>query len=98
MLHVRLGLVWQLVTLLTLSQEAMSASRRKLKEPEKPKEAAVHLNMTYSQIKANMTHIQYKDFANASTGNRRLFVHFASNSDAEGLRALRGFYGAYLRL
>lgn len=54
--------------------------------------------MTYDEIKSKLYNMQYKDYADAATGHRRLFVHFSSNSDPEGLRALRGFYGAYLRL
>lgn len=90
--------VWQVISVVLLSHTVYSVSKRKLKEPEKPKEPSPHLSMSYEEIRSKMTLMQYKDFADAATGHRRLFVHFSSNADPEGLRALRGFYGAYLRL
>lgn len=94
----KLSWVYQLFSIVLLSESVYSVSKRKFKEPEKPKEPAVHLSMGYQEIKSKLTLMQYKDFAEAATGHRRLFVHFSSSSDPEGLRALRGYYGAYIRL
>lgn len=75
-----------------------SVSKRKLKDPPKPKDQGQHLTLSYEEIKSKMPNFQTKDFAEVATGHRRIFVLFNSNADAEGLRAMRGFYGAFQRL
>ena|SRR3990167_8958202 len=90
-----------LFTLLNLPSEGSCISKRGLdknKNIEKPKENTQYLNMTYKEISEKMTHFLPKDFAEVATGHRRIFVYFSSAKDYEGLRALRGFYGAFLRM
>lgn len=84
--------------LVALFSSVQTVSKRKLKEPVKQTEQPAHLAMSYEEIKKDMFNFKYKDFAEAATGHRRILVLYISNRDAEGLRAFRGYYGAYLRL
>lgn len=96
-----LNWLFKIVAVLISVHAVQSISKRKLREQQnqqKPKETPMHLTMSYEDIKAEMRNFKYKDFAEAATGHRRLFVHFSSNADPEGLRAMRGFYGAFERV
>lgn len=93
------SLISKVMAILIAAHSVYSVSKRKLKEQQdKPKEPPVHLTLSYDEIKSEMVNFKFKDFAEVATGHRRIFVHFSSNADPEGLRALRGFYGAYQRL
>ena len=89
----------RLVAVLITAHAVYSVSKKRARdEQKKPKEQPEHLNMTFEEIKSKMVNFRYKDFSEASTGHRRIFVLFNSGADPEGLRAMRGFYGAYQRL
>lgn len=93
------GLLYRLAAVLVAAHAVYSISKRRMKEQEqKAKEPPAHLSLSYEQIKSEMVNFKYKDFAEVATGHRRIFVIFSSNADPEGLRALRGFYGAQQRL
>lgn len=87
-----------LLALLVSAQIVHSASRRKTKDEDKPKEPPQHLSLSFEELKSRMPAFSYKDFAEVATGHRRIFTLFISNKDPEGLRAFRGFYGAWQRL
>lgn len=98
MIFTSLTALLKVVLILLSTQSVESVSKRRLKKPEKPEEPMPHLSISFEELRAKMTVFGYSDFAQVATGHRRILTLFISQKDPEGLRAFRGFYGAYLRL